>query len=1430
MRVNPFQIEASLIEAYAHDLGRNKELRFDDASPTLLRARGSFASRLVAWFSKGTSLTRERQTSAQIFLLSIQNEIDKVSRNGRSQGLLRSEQLGRESSDILVSRAKELLGEELSGHRSLSAAKVLQVMQELRQTAAGINPIEQQQQVADALPSAQTPTSDHSPENIGRAHESLESVSVQVSSTAQSVSVPKPADPGLEDNRRSVIYDDRLRGTFVTRHDSTSEEESEQSHAENNDELDRRQAEAAKAAAFKIQSLLDEQAAGGTTGATGSPQSQSERINDVIDLMDHYRFNGIHKDAYREAVGEFARFHQKLSQAVGPVLDRLDCLLIRSEAFEHIGQCTNDITAIEARIVDLRAQRQALTVERSLILHDLSLDSIDASQLERALQTCFGEELEPKQVKRDGSSARDIKVAKLALIEAQVNAIDHQIGIERVHFAQRQADREMFSRECEANDQGCRDLWQKYQFALITYGANGRQTIEALGEWEQAFKKLVGSEYEMLSKLDQAFSPMLFELPVGIDPVTKTHIKLLFDFKHLHELTADIKKSRSKIENTVLKELGLPVKKTDSDSANKEAAKVRELVKQACDSIHELLEQHVECWQRGSASLAKEGILDPSNKDLRKLDALMENLIGATGLATDEAGLGKKDDIATLVKHALTRDLKLRTKENDARYEVNIDGVKQPLMQRPNQGSANMLPSKARSSLAAKSLLNVSRPAQASAGSAVLEEGGVQSEQGAAPAEPDRIVKAQQFSGAVQVIRSSSSPISSTQLFGTRFGAASEGVSSSDIEIAYDLSMDLAKAYAALLEHDNDESRLAIQDLMRSNKSIHDVSKILAAVVNEGKAKPEMQAGPTTWLLQKFKLFKDERAKSREARLRHDRPARVKESAKQSAEAAAIFANLASSDIAKLRLGSSTAIESVLDSVIAGSLSVASTSAIDEAKKAWGLTDQQIRALYLYSLSFELSEREAGLAGLNLDELRGSLKAALKLPEVIRIEFKSGSTGKVKQTELDPAKTFARALSDLIHDRSRAQALNHSDSGPMQEVNCETVLPAGFKAAFQKEMATRVVQQTQGANSSRSTATAAAAGATGIPRFKAPSKANGASGLPGYKAPSNATVIAATVVMSKNLSDGIKDIANHVLSKKGPEGLRDKFDQIFLRTALSKNLAIDISKAVDEAAQELSQTGKAGPKETQKTLVLKKLSEIKASTALAMWLNDLDVDLLPLFLARLHPTLATDLADPGQVDSSRLAEQQVDAVIKFERDLSEVLEAGYDLDTLESDLPPEAQEALKQGYQLGISKLLSISNEILNEVALKRTREDVARRIQSGTAFEPLPENAKVAQIELQVKAIEEVLGSTQLKEFFRTSGYGEHFAHLNAFLDQCSDKLRKMERSIEAAGLLRKSKHRSEFAQERDALRHLSDRIDHLRKVVRDISIEAADNDPNVV
>lgn len=98
------------------------------------------------------------------------------------------------------------------------------------------------------------------------------------------------------------------------------------------------------------------------------------------------------------------------------------------------------------------------------------------------------------------------------------------------------------------------------------------------------------------------------------------------------------------------------------------------------------------------------------------------------------------------------------------------------------------------------------------------------------------------------------------------------------------------------------------------------------------------------------------------------------------------------------------------------------------------------------------------------------------------------------------------------------------------------------------------------------------------------------------------------------------------------------------------------------------------------------------------------------------------------------------------------------------------------------------------------------------------------------MKAIEEVLGSTQLKEFFRTSGYGEHFAHLNAFLDQCSDKLRKMERSIEAAGLLRKSKHRSEFAQEWDALRHLSDRIDHLRKVVRDISIEAADNDPNVV
>lgn len=1428
MRVNPFQIEASLIEAYAHDLGRDKELRFDDASPTLLRARGSFASKLVAWFSKGTSLTRERQTSAQIFLLSIQNEIDKVSRNGRSQGLLRSEQLGRESSDILVSRAKELLGEELSGHRSLSAAKVLQVMQALRQTAAGINPIEQQRQVADALPSALTPTSDHSPENIGRAQESLESASVQVSSTAQSVSVPKPADPGLEDNRRSVIYDDRLRGTFVTRHDSTSEEESEQSHAENHDELDRRQAEAAKAAAFKIQSLLDEPAAGGTTGATGSPQNQSERINDVIDLMDHYRFNGIHKDAYREAVGEFARFHLQLSQVVAPVLDRLDCLLIRSEAFEQIGQCTNDITAIEASIVDLRAQRQALTVEKSQILHDLSLDSIDANQLERALQTCFGEELEPKQVKRDGISARDIKVAKLALIEAQVNAIDHQIGIERVHCAQRQADREMFSRECEANDQGCRDLWQKYQFALTTYGANGRQTIEALGEWEQAFKKLVGTEYEMLSKLDQAFSPMLFELPVGIDPVTKTHIKLLFDFKHLHELTADKRSSRSKIENTVLKELGLPVKKTDSDSANNEAAKVRKLVKQACDSIHELLEQHVECWQRGSASLAKEGILDPSNQDLRELDSLMETLIGATGRAAEEAGLGKKDDIATLVKHALTRDLKRRTKENDARYEVNIDGVKQPLMQRPNQGSANMLPSKARSSLAAKSLLNVSRPAQASAGSAVLDEGGLQSEQGAAPTEPDRFGKAQQFSGAVRVISSSSSPVSSTQLFGTRFGAASEDVSSSDIEIAYDLSMDLAKAYAALLEHDNDESRLAIQDLMRSNKSIHDVSKILAAVVNEGKAKPEMQAGPTTWLLQKFKLFKDERAKFREARLRHDRPARVKEAAKQSAEAAAIFAKLASGDIAKLRLGSSTAIESVLDSVIAGSLSAASTSAIDEAKKAWGLTNLQIRALYLYSLSFELSEREAGLAGLNLDELRGSLKVALGFPESIHAEVKSASTGKVKQAEFDPAKTFAKALSDLINDRSNETTSNQLERVPVQALDGEKVLPAGFKAAFQKEMNARVAQQRQ--DTSKPSSSSGPSGPSGVPRYKAPSKAGFVTGIPRYATPSSASVIAATVVMFKNLSDGIKDIASHVLLKQDAEALRDKFDQVFLGMKLSNNLANDITKAVNDAAQELSEQARAGPKEAQKGLVLKKLSEIKTSTALAMWLNDLDAGLLPLFLGRLYPALAAESADPGQVDARGLTEMQLETVVKFERDLNEVLDAGYDLDSLESGLPEEAQEALKQGYKIGITKLLSITKEITSEVALMRARAEVAGRIQSGTPLEPLAENANNAQIELQVKAIEEAMQSAEIQDFFRVKEYGEHYTHLIAFLDQCGDRVQKMERKLEAGGLLRQSKHRSEFIQERDSLHRLSNRIDHMRKVVTELGMDAAERDENVV
>jgi hypothetical protein len=1212
----------------------------------------------------------------------------------------------------------------------------------------------------------------------------LSAAGSQVGSTLQQV--VQHSEQGIEDNRRSILYDDRLVGTFITRDESTSEDETEQIHADHDDELDRKQAEAARASVSALQKLFKEPARHGSLDENGEPKSQLERMDEIFGLMNQYRYyKDTKEDVYRDAVREFASFQKSLLGHVAPVFDRLESLQIRREAFDQLSRCADDIADIGKDIDALRKQKDDHGVEKSRLMAEPSLQQlqpIDGPKLREALSKCFGSGVEPKRELSKDASDQDKKLAKLALLEVQVNAIDHQISMLEVKLDQLKLDREAFARECEANDPECRDLWHDYRASLNTYGALGQQTAEALSKWQQAFHKVVGTEVDMLKEIERTVAPFLFTDPVGFDPITKSQLRLLFEFKQLHELTGDGRK-RGKMENDLIADLGLKRSKSDSKERSREATQAKQSIGKANDEVHELLDQHFDCWKRALKRLATDGVLDASSDDLRQLASALKTVF--VQIETKHDGVSAKEDVAiqALVKRKLNNDLQKLTKKSDASLELSVPDLK--------QGPGH------------RQFLRVSNPNDEHSGLVQTAE----------------ITKGKQLRWTDQVGTDGVDDHHSDNLE-NRTNDAEGG---SPLDNAYDLSLGLASAYAALLESDSQEARQDIHDILRDNHRIKP-SDLIFAVSSQPPDRRKLTIEPTIWLIERLNELKRERDRLLRNNPESVRAARENEFTKQASETLSMFSKLEIADrVAQLNLGFP---KSIMDR-----LTPSDAAAIDQTQKALGLSGLQVRALYLYTLSLVAGEEESRSLGLNLDELRKELRSSLGFPEVIRFEKTSFALKKAKQAEFDPPRTLTTKQAEFDPARTLARAMDELIRANGVPLVFDDLLPIGFKEALQKEMLVIADVSKEVVKKEGSTPVTQEVQAPGTGSAKTSHGESKRSGLAELKTPprevvqkqANTVEYTQLVVIRKNMMEGVLNIAKHVLAGGDSDKLQKLFDQTIVISNIPEKVIDFIANAAEKAAQEQKINGMSGPKSAQMGLLIGHVSKIKESAVMATLLYDLDQELLPIFLGRLHPKLAVDISDPSRLASVALAEGAVEGLQRFRTTLNEMLEDGYQLNDSESRLPSVVQERLKQEFDKVVRNFISVAAQISSEL-------DFAKRIQSGAALDTLPPSPTRSEIEVRLKALEEVMASSQIREFLQSTGYSERYTHLSNFLEQCSLAVQKMALGLDRSDLMMNSRYKSDFAAERDALRRLSSRIEEMRKFVTDLGLAAADQDENVV
>jgi hypothetical protein len=590
-----------------------------------------------------------------------------------------------------------------------------------------------------------------------------------------------------------------------------------------------------------------------------------------------------------------------------------------------------------------------------------------------------------------------------------------------------------------------------------------------------------------------------------------------------------------------------------------------------------------------------------------------------------------------------------------------------------------------------------------------------------------------------------------------------------------------------------------------------DPTELTRAVSDQASDRRGLTIEPTIWLIERLRELKRERGRLLRNNPESVRAARENEFTKQASETLSMFSKLEIADrVAQLNLGFPKSIQD--------RLTPSDTAAIDQAQNALGLSGLQVRALYLYTLSLDSGEEESRSLGLNLDELRKELRSALGFPEVIRFEKASFALKKTKQAEFDPARTLARAMDELI--RGNGAPLVFDD-----------LLPIGFKEAFQKEMkviadvskevvrkkgSMPVTPEVQVQSAGSATTSHGESKRSGLAELKTPPREV-------VQKQANTVEYTQLVVIRKNMMEGVLNIAKHVLAGGDSDKLQKLFDQTIVISNIPEKAIDFIANASEEALQEQKINGRSGPKSAQMGLLIGHVSKIKESAVMATLLYDLDQELLPIFLGRLHPKVAADISDRSRLASVALSERALEGLQRFQTTLIEMLADGYQLNDSESRLPSVVQERLKQEFDKVVKNFISVAAQISSEF-------DLAKRIQSGAALDTLPPSPTRSEIELRLKALEEVMASSQIREFLRSTGYSERYAHLSNFLEQCSLAVQKMALGLDRSDLMMNSRYKSDFAAERDALRLLSSRIEEMREFVTDLRLAAADQDENVV